>query len=53
MLSPTKAPAAAAAIAITTFRSPAPASTPAVIATVSLGTTGKNASSVAITNTMA
>ena len=51
MLSPTNAPPAAARTQRTTLRSPAPASTPAVIATVSLGTIGKNASSIAIAKT--
>jgi hypothetical protein len=52
-LSPRNAPAAAATITNPTLRSPAAATTPAVITTVSLGTTGKNASRKAMKSTIA
>ena len=44
MLSPRMAPVEAQRITSGRLRSPEPASTPALITTVSLGTTGKNAS---------
>src|SRR6187401_212173 len=47
MLSPRIAPVEAQRITSRRFRSPAPANTPAVITTVSLGTSGKKASMVA------
>ena len=51
MLSPTIAPVEAQRITSGRLRSPAPASTPAVITTVSLGTSGKNASIMATAKT--
>ena len=47
MLSPRKAPALAKRITSSSERSPALATTPPVMTAVSLGTIGKNASSVA------
>ena len=46
MLSPTMAPAAAHTITRSRLRSPLEATTPPVMTTVSLGTIGKNASSI-------
>jgi hypothetical protein len=52
LLSPRNAPAAAAGTIIARLRSPALATTPAVITAVSLGTTGTTASSSASRNTI-